>query len=140
VDSRTEELKRKFLAEPTDELASQLGMALKRLYPDEVNENATFEVFNNRDGSVNFRSYNRDEGRRPNYIFVDVLRFEKIAKNGSRAARFILFSPRDNVRYEVYARKAADIIFSMQRGWIVGKWTFMRRGVYYALELIEEIK
>lgn len=141
MDSRIQDLKRQFNITLNVEDAKRLVAELRRKFPEELNILSDFDLNITDQGEVITRSYfyGNQLQTKKNYIFVDILKFEAIRQTGSKAPRIILNSPYDGLSYEVYARDAEKIISHMNKGWIVGRFTFLRRGNYTALDYIGEI-
>lgn len=147
MDSRVRELQERFERTLNDNDAVSLVQTLRRYYPEKPNDKATFEIALDANGKVNYEWHSRYENwgrksfiKKPNWEFVDALRFQTISQSGSKTSRLILYSPTDNMLHEVFVRDSHKIISGMKYGWIVGRWSWLRRGPYYALKYLGEVK
>ena len=143
MDTRILDAGRRFKSSLLEADAKILATELRRRFPEEPNTKNDFEV-ETYNGKVIFRSYyyaqhNPQQKKKKNYIFVDVLKFSGIRQSGSKAPRLIMYSPLDDQEYEVYSRDAEKFIQHMNKGWLVGRFTFLSRGRYIALQVMEAL-
>lgn len=141
MDYRISEAAKRFRTSWHEDEAKALAEQLRRVWPNEENKDRELELPIDDKGKVIFHKYyyymSQPANKRNNYIFADVLQFKGIRQTGAKAPRIILYSPLDSMEYEVYSRDSERIISHMERGWLIGRFTFLSRGRYIALDLEE---
>lgn len=155
IDPTTKALKDAVFLSPSEDNIKALEVRLSLVYPNEDNTSSDLTIYFRRhqggyDTLLDHEPYRWLHGpqkdpdivERPNFIFAAALMFDSIGHSGSKASRLQLRSftcPFETV-FEVYARDAQEIIYIMQKGIAVGRWTFVKRGQYYALKLYEALE